>query len=536
MPVLGFRLDRVEDFATTAELGDKLGLDTSPVTALAATAGNEPSLLVIDQLDAVSLTSGRMPNSFDAVADLVYEAAAFPNMRVVLACRQFDVDNDYRIRSFSNAIKAESIAVATLTDAEINSAVSAMGLDASKLQAVQREILRVPLHLVLLSNVAGEADALSFQTTAHLFDAYWKRKLQAVRDRKAGTRFRDVISVVATAISDNQRLSVSDTVLDGDDLADDANVLISEHVLVRDGDQVAFFHEAFFDYAFAREWATKHESLVTFLTASEQELFRRAQVRQIMQHLRQREPDRFVTEVGAALSSPRVRFHIKETIVAVLSGLPDPTSDELRMVVAAAETDSALASRAWNRLRTPPWFDRLDSDGLLNTWLEHDSQELRGRALDALGMEARTNPDRVAAILATHLDNAEYQAWLRWVVRFADLHESRALFDLFLDAVRDNAFVGYDHDLWLYPHHLADHKPGWAIELFRAYFVERAGALTLNDDGKVVALTGREFTAAGTHGEGRIRTACGIRGGVAAVHEGRHAPHRIEDSDGRALT
>lgn len=96
--VLGFRLDRLEAFASTAEIGERLGIGMSPVTALAAAAGERPSLLVVDQLDAVSLASGRMPLRFDAVADLVREAAAFPQMRVLLACRAFDVDNDHRIR------------------------------------------------------------------------------------------------------------------------------------------------------------------------------------------------------------------------------------------------------------------------------------------------------------------------------------------------------------------------------------------------------------------------------------------------------
>ena len=60
------------------------------MTALAAHARGGPGLLVIDQLDALSLASGRMPTTFDAVVELLREATAFPEMRVVLACREFD--------------------------------------------------------------------------------------------------------------------------------------------------------------------------------------------------------------------------------------------------------------------------------------------------------------------------------------------------------------------------------------------------------------------------------------------------------------
>ncbi len=494
MPVLGFRLDRLEAFTDTQALGEQLGLTTSPVAALAANAGDAPCLLVVDQLDAVSLASGRMPNSFDAVSDLVREAAAFPNMRIVLACRQFDVDNDNRIRGLGQSSQAKTIQVSALSDEEVDAAVTAMGLDSTKLKPSQRSLLRAPLHLVLLASVADQPHALNFDSTAHLFDAYWTAKRRAARNRKGSLRFSEVIARVANSISDQQRLSVSDTVLDQGELADDADVLISEHILVRDGHQIAFFHESFFDYAFARQWAGRGQTFVDFLVASEQELFRRSQVRQIMHHLRQREPDRFLVEVENALSSPAVRFHIKETILAVLSGLSKPSTSELRMVVAIAEAHADLADRTWQLLRVEPWFDRMDEDGQLTAWLDSDVQAERHLALTMLGTAARTEPDRVAEILSAYDKHVEYAEWLRWVVRFANLHTSRKLFDLLIDGISKDVYVGWTHELWLATHGLAEREPEWAIELLQAYFA-RPDALSLNESGKVSALADHEYGA-----------------------------------------
>ena len=56
--VLAFRLDREEPFSSTAELGQRFDLGASPASALARIAQDRPSLLVIDQLDAVSKASG----------------------------------------------------------------------------------------------------------------------------------------------------------------------------------------------------------------------------------------------------------------------------------------------------------------------------------------------------------------------------------------------------------------------------------------------------------------------------------------------
>ena len=112
----------------------------------------------------------------------------------------------------------------------------------------------------------------------------------------------------------------------------DAEVLASEHVLVRQDGRVSFFHEAFFDYAFARRWMAREETLVEFLLEGEQELFRRAQVRQVLVHLRADQPERFVAEVEALLADHAIRFHIKEVVLALLRALEAPTPAEWQLI------------------------------------------------------------------------------------------------------------------------------------------------------------------------------------------------------------
>ena len=73
--VLAFRLDRLKPVASTKELGEQLGLEESPALVLttAAEAVSGEAVLVIDQLDAVSTTSGRSADFFDVVEDLLSE-------------------------------------------------------------------------------------------------------------------------------------------------------------------------------------------------------------------------------------------------------------------------------------------------------------------------------------------------------------------------------------------------------------------------------------------------------------------------------
>lgn len=494
-PVLALRLDRVDPFSSTHELGvDRLGLPSSPVASLAAISNDGPCLLVVDQLDAVSRASGRMPETFDAVAELLREAAAFPAMRVLLACRQFDIDNDDRLRRLvADEDSVKRIDVPALGDEQVDHAVASMGLDPSGLVNAQREILRSPLHLVLLSAIADEEKALSFATSKELFDAFWDRKRRDCRSRRETVRFADTIGVVVDYMSDHQRLVAPESILDAGDFLDDADVLASEHVLVRAQHQVAFFHESFFDYAFARRWIVRGQSLVEFLKEGEQELFRRAQVRQVLTHLRDEDPDRFIAEAESLLAEPGVRFHLKEVVLAILRALPNPTSSEWQLIERLIDKAPSLASRLYSIVRTASWFERLDDDGVLAAWLAADDRELEARALEVMIAAPDQEADRLAELLSSHVDHPDYAGWIRWVTRFSDLERSRALLDLVLAAVRAGDYDDYEHELWMTAHALGKEQPDWACELAAAWLIERERAMETDADGRLIALKDTEY-------------------------------------------
>lgn len=487
---LTLRLDRIEPFSSAVELGQRLGLSVSPATGLAAVAQDRPSLLVIDQLDAVSLASGRMPATFDAVAAALREASAFPNMRVLMACRKFDVDNDHRIRGLVEAEHVGRVELPQLSDEQVAAAVQAIGLVPDELNQRQRELLRLPLNLVLLSSIADQADALSFGSTKDLFDAYWDRKRRDCRQRRQPpVRFGEVIGALTDAMSARQRLTVPVSVLDDRDLLDDADVLASEHVLVRDGQRLAFFHEALFDYAFARRWISRGQTLVQFLLGGEQELFRRGQVRQILAHLHDEEPERFVSEVQGLLLEPAVRYHIKDVGLALLRALPAPTAAEWEMAKRIIASEPLFADRLWLTLRALPWFERLDAEGAIAGWLADADEHYQSRALEVMIGGAKERPDRMAELLVPHAGRApRFGDWVRWIARFANLHDSRPLFDLVLDAVRRGDYDGHEHELWLSVHDLGEQQPEWAVELLAAYLTERPAALDREADGRIRAL------------------------------------------------
>jgi hypothetical protein len=497
-PVVAFRLDRVNDVQTPRQLGARFDLPTSPIIALGSIAQKRPALFVCDQLDAVSHASGRAVEVFDVLDELLREVERFPNVRVLLACRQFDIDNDQRLRSLADNSKprhAVTVTVPRLEDDTVLAAVGVMGLDETHLDQRQIELLRSPLNLVLLREVATEVDALTFTTVRDLLERYWQTKRRQVTERRlpAQTRFDDVISRLVTAMSDSQQLSVPEAALFAEGLDDDASVLVSEHVIVHESGRYAFFHESLFDYAFVRGWLTTNRSILEFLLAGEQELFRRAQVRQVLSYVRDTEKARFPTEVRAVLDHEAVRFHVKDVVLALLRSLNDPTPDELQVVLEFLERKFIWRDRLELLLRTEPWFDRLEEDGVFATWLASGDRELEIRAVQILGTAGRNRGDRVAGLIEPHQAHPEIGMWLLFCARFIDLETSRALFDLLLRAVCVGKVAEEQQDgIWLAAHSLGTSESEWAVELLAAWFVERPAALA-TEHSRVVDLGGSDY-------------------------------------------
>lgn len=492
-PAAAMRVDGLGDFASTHEIGDSIGLGGSPVAALAAVAKGGACLLVIDQLDALSLASGRLTERFNPIADLIEEANAFPAMRVLLACRQFDIDNDHRLQALvSDDGPAEQLPIGLLTEPQVDAAVVAIGLDPATLSETQRELLKVPLHLVLLSAIADQPDALSFSTAKGLMDAFYKRKRDVSQSRRDQTvRFDETVGVVVEDMSSRQRLYTPEAVVEVAGYAADAKVLESEHVLVERTGGYSFFHETFFDYAFARRWLAREQTLVEFLLEGEQELFRRAQVRQVLIHLRSDQPERFVAEAEGLLADHAIRFHIKEVVLALLRAIEDPTQAEWQLIERVLEAAPEYVERVFSMLRTPAWFDYLDAGSVIADWLQGDEEHL-GRAADVMITVARERTDRLAGILVGLEASPTLDGVLRAVSFYVDMHTSRAFFELTLDAVRRGVFDQSAHDLFMSAHALGVDKPEWAVELLESWFVQRPDALALDAEGKVAALNGRD--------------------------------------------
>ena len=476
LPMLALRVDRLEPAERPEVLGTNMGLPASPVRTLAAIAKGRDCLLVIDQLDAVSMASGRNSQFYDCIGAMLEESRQHPNMRVLSACRKFDVDNDARLRGLvgENGI-AQEFPVESFDAETVRSLLLRLGLDPDQFSAKQVDLLALPLHMHLLSEVAkgGSVDTSVLQTTKDLYDAFWRHKQQALQSREVSPgQMREVVDLVVNQMTDRELLFVPESFLD--DHAGVMAVLASENILVRDGPRISFFHESFLDYAFARRMEATGDDLATHILSREQSLFVRSQVRQVLLHRRDGAPGSALQDVDAILNGDGIRAHLKAIVISLLGALDDPTEDEWRLLEPSLVSElSDHVLRSING--SASWFDLLDTIGVLDLWLNASDETLVNRAIWLMHGVLRSRPDRVTQLLTPFLDrSASWNQRLLSTVLSADLETSRQLFDLGLALINtgaeDDALIDRDgfSGLWHTTYMLAGKNAEWACELIAA--------------------------------------------------------------------
>ena len=489
-PVVAFRADRLEPTQLPDKVGEQIGLPGSPANVLAAVAQGGHCVLVIDQVDALSLASGRNTDLFDCIYEILRQAQAHPNVRILLACRKFDLDNDHRLRGLTESDGiAEAVVVGRLPHETVHAVVTRFGLNADSLNFKQRDLLSIPLHLKLLSELVADVEIrrLNFETAQDLYERFWVYKQQVIRERVGQpVQWTQVVYGLCDYMHEHQILSAPEAIVE--EWSSDTNAMASENVLVLQNKRYSFFHEGFFDYAFARRFAGSPQSLLDLLVSGEQRLFRRAQVRQILLYLRDTEFDRYIANLKEVLASPDVRFHIKQVVFALLADLSKPVEREWDIVSRFTGRDFSdpVTRQAWATVRRPAWFRLVDSLGLVQQWLDDPDEAFVDQTVLLLRVIQRELPDRVAELVETYVGRSErWNARLLHLAVWGDWSQGRRFLELMLrlidEGVLDDAKgpIAVNSDFWSLIYDLQFRNQSWGCEIAGRYF-NRRRRLSLN--------------------------------------------------------
>lgn len=486
IPYLAISLDAADECKTAKQLGIQFDLSDSPAKLLAQRAEEKPCVLVIDQLDAMSVVSGRKIGLWQAFADLHEEAQSTPNMRLLLGCRDFDLIHDHRLIDLEKDEKRYAkVRVKELTHEEINNSLSSAGLSDTTPTPKQMDLLSIPLHLLLF--LQGDPTKPFIQAN-DLFKTYWDRKqsLGLEMGIDEGT-WNSVLFDIAKFMSANQLLLVprARAALWEKTL----KKLISINVLTESRGGYQFFHESFFDYTYARSFCLTGTGLVDFLRNDPQHLFRRSQVRQILSYRRDSDREQYLKDLSGMLSSGSIRFSLKRMVASELARVDSPNESEWKMVEPyLLEGDLSRYVSAALRGHVG-WFDILDSTDTFRNWLVSIDEKHVNAAMcffsDTTAHDHRSS--RIAELLEPFLDSGlKWKDRLKSMFGWGKAHKSERMKFLYFRMVergdfecdRDNVQGG---GFWSSHYNSVEENPRFIIELLALWL---RVVVTKYDDGE----------------------------------------------------
>lgn len=476
------RMDGNATTPTAARLGVEMGLTESPSILLQGVAGGMPALLVIDQLDAVSTYSGRMADNFEAVDEAVSEARGVGNVKVLLVVRSVDLEADPRLVSLlrDNEEDVERHTVDKLDVEDVKTHLGDQGIQVPASDATL-ELLRTAVHFAVYMRLSDRSRAEPYRTLQDLYAEYTDQIRKDVGREVGRLDWPAITATLVTHMSDKEVLTAPAHVLDPfDPLVVDA--LVSRSVLVRDQTGVAFFHESYFDYLFARAFVAGGRDLCGFLVESGQYLFRRAQTRQVLEYLVGTDPSRFSETIVGLLQTDRIRSHLKAVAIRVLRQV-QPTSDMWQVLDPIAWSSSAVAPKLINLLSGSGWFDAADELGLWEVWLA--DPERVDDAFSQMVFAARERPERVAELVRPYVGS---EGWSRRFCSLIGWSLSRELVDLTVALVGQGQLddirgpIVANSDIWSILRRLLDEDPAGTARIIGA-ILDRGLARAQRDGG-----------------------------------------------------
>lgn len=353
VPVLAIKADLLSTTVQSEEdLMIDLGLDALPSDALRASAVLGPTVLAIDQLDALASQIDLKTGRLNAVLNLVRRVGGAPNVHVVLSARTFEYNHDARLKS----LHAEAIRLQLPPWSSVAEVLSQRGVNAEQWPEGAREIIRAPQALktfLKIRDANGNADA--YPTYQAMLESLWET--WRLKDPDADDLLTFASSIAFT-MAEEETLWLAASRFDRE--AAKIEALERFDILVRseNGLSIGFSHQTVFDYVLARTFVGTRDGLTTYVVERQESLFIRPKLWSALTYLRGAEVASYEREL-TSLWSAGLRSHLKLLLVEFIGSQATPLDKEATFFVEALHEPPSRMVAINAMIGSRGWFDRL---------------------------------------------------------------------------------------------------------------------------------------------------------------------------------
>ena len=172
-------MERYGNFTNGLELSEKMGFK-HPIEEILEKLDNP--LLIIDQLDIISISRGLNTNSKSSIFALLTNL----NNKIpfIITCRDFDFKEDNEIKKFftSEGNNVNEVILNDFTDNQINEYLKRIDVE-NNFNKKQVKILSNPFNLNILKKLKEKNQNLKFNNLYELYEGYYSHKRQVIQSK-----------------------------------------------------------------------------------------------------------------------------------------------------------------------------------------------------------------------------------------------------------------------------------------------------------------------------------------------------------------
>lgn len=364
-------LERYGNFTDSLELSKKMGFNHSIEEIL---KNLDNPLLIIDQLDIISISRGLNTNSKSSIFALLKKLNN--SIPFIITCREFDFKEDNVIKKFIEDEKNNiyQVILDNFTYTQINEYLKEIGVE-NTFNNEQRVILSNPFNLKILKNLKEITLDLDFSNLYELYNQYYSIKKQIIQS-KFPNQWNPTFNKIFKVFEKNREIYINLDELD--EFSEVIELMVSEGLFIKSNQKIRFTHNNLLEFFFVKHFISSEKDLYNYLINGSQDLFSRFIVTSVLKYEKQHKYSIYIFEVKKILNEPKIRNHIKSIVLGILINVNEVKKEEgIFVKELIIKNDPSLNNIIWNNLYgSEVWYDYLDSTGFIDVlYLETEFED-----------------------------------------------------------------------------------------------------------------------------------------------------------------
>lgn len=351
IPVLAIKADMLPKSVENLDaLQTFLHLPFPVIKCLSIVSRDNPVVLIIDQLDAISEFVDRNSERLNLLLDLIQIASTIDGVHVVSSCRWFEYQHDIRLTT----IEAERMSLNPPRWEDVQRVLKNARFTEDHWSAEAQSLLSVPLHLKILLDIKSrDSEAKVPSSLQGLLEDIWQ---QRVISGENGPMKLDFIDILCKMMSEEEELwvprSLADKHVDLLEELQQVNIIQLGPL----GLKIGFVHQTYFDFARARAFARGQERLSEYVIKRQDGLFIRPVLLSTLDYLRGASHAAYKREVKSLWGNKDLRPHLRNLIIEYLGGTDKPNDTEISCLLPMFENEKLRFKVTLAMAGSPGWF------------------------------------------------------------------------------------------------------------------------------------------------------------------------------------